>query len=184
MSPTPIHVGGRPRSSSRRAAAAYRGTSLAGAELLEAAIPKSLEHLLVSSWANLLLLFGTLLIALTLLLPGDSLYRPELRLGVLLAAIGGAGLFVRSLLWRLVAPPAPAGARSGVVAASRRFGMAALILGLLLIAGCQPASLADRSPSAKSPRSLVMSTPDCSSTTAQPAHDPLTRRRDTRSVLH
>ena len=108
-------------------------TSLAGAELLEAAIPKSLKQLLVSYWANLFLLFGTLLIALAWLLPGGSFYRPELRLGLLLVVIGGAGLFVRSLLWRLVAPPAQAGARVGV--ASRRLGAAALVLGLLAIAG-------------------------------------------------
>jgi patatin-related protein len=110
-------------------------TSLAGAELLEAAIPKSLKQLLVSYWANLFLLFGTLLIALAWLLPGGSFYRPELRLGLLLVVIGGAGLFVRSLLWRLVAPLAPAGASPGVVAASRRLGAAALVLGLLAIAG-------------------------------------------------
>ena len=110
-------------------------TSLAGAELLEAAIPKSLKQLLVSYWANLFLLFGTLLIALTLLLPGGSFYRPEPRLGLLLVVIGGAGLLVRSLLWQLVAPPTQAGARPGVVAASRRIGMVALALGLLAIAG-------------------------------------------------
>jgi hypothetical protein len=110
-------------------------TSLAGAELLEAAIPKSLKQLLVSYWANLLLLFGALLVALGFLLPGGSLDRAELRLGFLFVAAGGAALFVRSLLWRLVAPPAPAGARPGVVAASRRFGMVALVLGLLAVTG-------------------------------------------------
>jgi len=110
-------------------------TSLAGAELLEAAIPKSLKQLLVSYWANLLFLFGALLIALAWLLPGDSLYRPELRLGALFAGVGGTWFVLRQLLGRWLHPAAQTGARPGVVAASRRLGMAALALGLLAIAG-------------------------------------------------
>ena len=107
-------------------------TSLTGSELLDAAIPKSFKHLLVSYWANLLLLFGFLLLVLAFLLPGDSWFRADTRLGFVLIAIALLGLFVRSMLWRALAPPA-VGDRAAAAVASRRIGGAALLLGLVVI---------------------------------------------------
>jgi patatin-related protein len=109
-------------------------TSLAGSELIEAAIPKSFKSLLLTYWANLLLVFGALLVALAVLLPGDSLYRVGPRLGGLLVAVGATALLGRSLLWRLLRPPARAAEGSGSIVAARRLGSAALIAGLIVVA--------------------------------------------------
>jgi patatin-related protein len=128
-------------------------TSLAGSELLDAAIPKSFKHLLVSYWANLLLLFGALLVVLGLVLPSDSPWGGGTRLGFLLVTVAVAALFARSLAWRALAPPA--GVTPTAMPWTRVVGLAALLVGLVVVS----ANVLLEASAARSPRQDLIGYP-------------------------
>ncbi len=81
-----------------------RLAAFAGSNLIDAAVPKTFVHLLTSYWAQLLLLFGALLIVLGG--PWVPWWQPlpgGLGWGLGLAAAALAFLLLRALVWRLLA---------------------------------------------------------------------------------
>ncbi len=106
-------------------------TSLVGSTLVDAAIPRTFWHLLSTYWSSLLLLLGAALMILGLPLRGWPGLQGALLWGVVFVAASVGFLVLRSLLWSLLAP-ADSRARSPGAAASRWFGRAALLLGVLL----------------------------------------------------